>query len=167
MNASTREILFATKDQLHQLTQLSREESNRETSSRQEEIERARQKAKAMEEKRYLRQHNKTVTRVLNQAARASNQVRASSEEEEREEELEEESESSDQEEHQERHRSEMSVSAGNSGEKGKEREVEPTLSGIKGKSLRCFSPIRFSFFFIPWIFIIPRRRREGSNSCA
>lgn len=100
MNSATRDNIFANKERLHRLTQKTRGETGGEMGQQHIEKEKARQEARALEERRYLRQHNKTVTRVLSQAAKAADPLRLSSEDKEEDEESEEDSDADDQLEH-------------------------------------------------------------------
>lgn len=105
MNSSSRDQLIAAKDQLHQLTQVGGEEEHRQEGVQHEatrrylankaklqaEKEMAQVREKEKEEARYLRQHNKTVSKVLNQVAQAHREGRvegrADSDDEEEEDE--------------------------------------------------------------------------------
>lgn len=139
MNSTTRDNVFANKERLHQLTQ----EHSRDSSGEKEEQyvgkERARQEARALEEKRYLKQHNKTVSRVLNQAAKATDPTRLSSEDEEEEEESEDDSDFNDQQEQRQRQtegESDRRLNARENEGIRKEREIDVTSNANRGKWL-------------------------------
>lgn len=82
MNGTTREKIFATKEKLHQMTRRSGVELGKSI----EEREKEQANKKAREDKEYLSQHNKKVSRILKQVAKGN---RTSGEEDTEEEERE------------------------------------------------------------------------------
>lgn len=107
MDSTTRDQIFAAKERLQQLTQVTREDLEREAKEdKREEMEREEatklrslnkrklqaerekgsQEKKSNEDKRYLQQHNKTVAKVLSQVAKTSMVKTNGSEEEDEEE---------------------------------------------------------------------------------
>lgn len=163
MDSATREQVFAAKDRLQQLTQVTkedlqweaaedrREEREREDKAKlkainkakiQAEKEKSTQEKKNKEEEKYLKQHNKTVTRVLNQAAKTSNAKVSSSDEEEEEENGNEDSEDQSASDDSQSQVGEsqyqtlkvMDSEKGSKGDKGKEKADNPTNTYQRGK---------------------------------
>lgn len=166
MDSTTRENIFANKERLHQLTQGTGEDGRERRESQAVDRERARQKAKEIEEKRYLKKHNKTVTKVLNMAARASNKTRGSSEDEDEvEEQSDEDSDEDDQHEHLQTQDPQTHVrrnTADQDGEKGKEREDHSTSSRDKGEpSFKDFI-LRSLFWYL--VYLGPVGRASGKR---
>lgn len=161
MNSTTRDNIFANKERLHQLTQATRGESSGEIGMQQIIKEKARQAARELEERRYLRQHNKTVTRVLSQAAKATDPTRLSSEDEEEEEESEEDSDADDQLEQPQKQKEKARVSGENRmGEKEARMDNDDNQgrSLNKGKREDLVSPFRL----VPFPLRIRNPREEG-----
>lgn len=171
MDSTTRDQIFATKSRLHQLTQVNRtgrgregqegqdEDRNRAESDKRQSLTRERDlanaEAKAHEEKRYLKQHNKTVARVLGQAAKATAGTGASSDEEEGEDEDDDTEEESDVSERQDlQQNQDLRPTSTNEiskqgDRKGKGKDRESTLTNSRGKSYEIFARTGLSLSFL------------------
>lgn len=146
MDNLRREQIFATKEGLHQLTQTAEEDEQRSQLRMRREKEQAIEKEK--EDERYLRRHNKTVARVLSQAAKADGGVSSSGEEgSDGETRDESEDEESEQEVRTQQSKNQDRASGGNGGEV---RE-QPTASTSTGKN----PTLHFIYFYL-------RTRRGG-----
>lgn len=139
MNNSTREQIFATKERLHQLTQTAENDEQRLQARTRREREHAEEKAR--EDARYLRQHNKTVTRVLSQAAKADGGHNTSGEEDTEEEDDDESDENGSGREEQKQHREHQSRAQG---ENRKERGEQPTALTSTGEALNHTTTFSF-----------------------
>lgn len=131
MNNSTREQIFAAKERLHQLTQAAEEEEQRLQSRLRREKEQAEEKAR--EDAKYPRHHNRTVAKVLSQAAKADRGPDTSGEEDTEEEgEDESDGDESDREAQNQRRKHHDRTR----GEKRREVGEQPTASTSTGENL-------------------------------
>lgn len=136
MNSNTREKIFATKEKLHQLTQLARDEEG----EKEEERERARAEQKARDNAEYLRRHNKTVTKVLSQVAKGNRVEDTSGEEELDKEEGEDTDDWSDQEE--KKQHGQKSGLTQRESSRGEKEAPTASTSTSTGKSRIHYSPL-------------------------
>lgn len=139
MDEETRRQIFATKEKLHQLTQTAVEEEQRSQARLRREKEQAEDKAR--EEKRYLRRHNKTVAKVLSQAAKADRRDSTSGEEETEEEGEDDSDKNQSEQEALDQH----SKNGHRSGDRLEAME-QPTASTSTGKSLNQFICLSLNF---------------------